>query len=154
MSKILVTGRAGFIGSHICELLLSKDFEVTGIDNFDPFYDKAIKTKNLGAFIKDKNFAFYECDITKELDYCMNNSDLYLTLNLGNNNPVKLNDLVDIIYTEIGKQKNVSYTTMQPGDVDITFADIEQAEKILGYAPSININTGIRNFITWMKAFK
>jgi len=86
------------------------------------------------------------------LDYCINNSDVYLTLNLGNNNPVKLNDLVNLIYLEMGKEKNIIYEAMQPGDVDITFADIENAKNILGYVPSIDISTGIRKFVNWMKA--
>jgi len=92
--------------------------------------------------------------IFKALEYCMNNEGIYTTLNLGNNNPVKLNDLVNLIYQEMGKEKNISYTDMQPGDVDITFADIESAKKILGYAPSISIVAGIRNFVNWMKASK
>ena len=87
--------------------------------------------------------------ILMALEYCINNSNIYITLNLGNNNPVKLNDLVNLIYQEMGKEKNIGYDNMQPGDVDITFADIENAKKILGYSPSIDITTGIRNFINW-----
>ena len=47
MKTVLVTGSAGFIGSHVSELLLSNGYRVIGIDNFDPFYDKAIKLKNM-----------------------------------------------------------------------------------------------------------
>jgi nucleoside-diphosphate-sugar epimerase len=43
---------------------------------------------------------------------------------------------------------------MQPGDVDITYANIEKAKQLLGYDPSIDITTGIKNFIGWMKASK
>jgi nucleoside-diphosphate-sugar epimerase len=41
--NILLTGCAGFIGSHLCERLLREGHTVVGIDNFDPYYDPAIK---------------------------------------------------------------------------------------------------------------
>ncbi len=46
MSRILVTGGAGFIGSHLCERLLARKDEVTVVDNFNDFYDPAIKRAN------------------------------------------------------------------------------------------------------------
>ena len=312
MRKILVTGCAGFIGSHLCELLLSKNFVVIGVDNFDPFYSKELKEKNLSLFSSHPNFRFYELDIVegmqsileadievvvhlaakagvrpsilepmeyikvniagtqkvhefmqandigkfifassssvygnnksipyKEADrvdnpispyastkkagelmnytfhhlrkidvinlrfftvygprqrpdlainkfigkidrneqlelfgdgqsardytyisdtvdgiyralvYCTDNSNFYLTVNLGNSTPIKLIDLVDTIYNNMGKKKNVIFTAMQPGDVDITFADIELAKTLLNYNPVIDLSTGIRNFIKW-----
>ena len=45
--KVLVTGGAGFIGSHVCETLVSKGHEVVIVDSFDPFYDPAIKHRNI-----------------------------------------------------------------------------------------------------------
>lgn len=47
--KILLTGHAGFIGSHLLERLLAEGHTVVGVDNFDPFYDLAIKEANLVA---------------------------------------------------------------------------------------------------------
>ena len=41
MQKALVTGAAGFIGSHVCESLLGHGFKVIGLDSFDDFYDPA-----------------------------------------------------------------------------------------------------------------
>jgi UDP-glucuronate 4-epimerase len=61
--RILVTGVAGFIGSHLCERLLGQDHEVIGIDNFDPYYDHQIKRANLQAFLHHKNFKFFQTDI-------------------------------------------------------------------------------------------
>jgi nucleoside-diphosphate-sugar epimerase len=60
--KVLVTGCAGFIGSHICERLLSIGNEVIGIDNFDTFYSKDIKAKNL-SHLKSSHFQFFEISI-------------------------------------------------------------------------------------------
>ena len=45
--SILVTGGAGFIGSHVCERLLSGGHSIVVVDSFDPFYDPAIKHRNL-----------------------------------------------------------------------------------------------------------
>lgn len=63
MSKILVTGGAGFIASHIIERLLRDGHEVTAIDNFDPYYDPQIKRRNVALFEGDPNFHFIEGSI-------------------------------------------------------------------------------------------
>src|SRR5688572_12356990 len=47
--KLLVTGIAGFIGSHLAEYLLARGDELVGLDNFDPYYDRAIKERNLAS---------------------------------------------------------------------------------------------------------
>ena len=61
--NILITGAAGFIGSHLSEELLALGYNVTGIDNFDGFYAKEIKEKNLDALLRNKNFLFHKIDI-------------------------------------------------------------------------------------------
>lgn len=62
-NKILVTGVAGFIGSHLCEKLLKKEYGVLGVDSFSDFYPKAIKMKNIEISLQDPLFKFYEGDI-------------------------------------------------------------------------------------------
>jgi len=71
MSKILITGAAGFIGSHLCERLLSNGTSVVGLDNFDAFYSKEIKKSNLAASLANDNFSFIEGDIRD--DDCVEN---------------------------------------------------------------------------------
>lgn len=61
--KILVTGAAGFIGSHLCEKLLANGNRVVGFDNFDPFYERAIKENNLKTSISNESFIMVEGDI-------------------------------------------------------------------------------------------
>lgn len=63
MENILITGAAGFIGSHLSERLLSLGYQVYGLDNFDPFYDPAIKRKNVAPLIGHHNFLLMEGDI-------------------------------------------------------------------------------------------
>jgi UDP-glucuronate 4-epimerase len=61
--RALVTGAAGFIGSHVTETLLADGWEVVGLDNFDTFYDPAIKRENLKGLKKTKSFRLVEGDI-------------------------------------------------------------------------------------------
>src|SRR5207253_3111601 len=65
-ARLLVTGAAGFIGSHVCEALLARGDEVVGVDNFDPFYDRAVKERNLDALRRAKGFRFVEADIVRD----------------------------------------------------------------------------------------
>jgi UDP-glucuronate 4-epimerase len=60
MGKFLVTGAAGFIGSSLCDLLVSEGFEVIGIDNFDSFYSREIKDSNLSALLSHPLFSLVE----------------------------------------------------------------------------------------------
>lgn len=63
MRMILVTGSAGFIGSNLAEALLARGYGVVGLDNFDPYYDRSIKEKNLESLLWRPGFYFYEADI-------------------------------------------------------------------------------------------
>jgi UDP-glucuronate 4-epimerase len=60
---VLVTGGAGFIGSHVVERLLNQDEEVICLDNFDPFYDPTIKRRNLARVAPHPRFHLIEGDI-------------------------------------------------------------------------------------------
>jgi UDP-glucuronate 4-epimerase len=62
VTRVFVTGAAGFIGSHLVEALAARGDEVVGIDNFDPFYDRAMKEANLRD-MQAPRFQFHEQDM-------------------------------------------------------------------------------------------
>lgn len=316
MYKIIVTGCAGFIGSHLTETLLTRGHAVTGIDNFDPFYDPKIKKSNISGFINHPSFTFFENDLTNEettnnifskgadivvhlagkagvrpsiqdpqsyiennitstrivlsamekyqikklafassssvygnnpntpwheklnvdnpispyafskkacellnhtwhhlyatdiinmrfftvygprqrpdlaihkftkmmfedtpltlfgdgstsrdytfisdtvvgicgaIDYLMSNDNVFETVNLGNNHPVSLSNLVTKIAEATTKKPKINRLPMQPGDVDVTFADISKAQNLLGYHPRVKLEDGLNTFVEWYK---
>ncbi|HEV2415598.1 MAG TPA: NAD-dependent epimerase/dehydratase family protein, partial [Candidatus Dormibacteraeota bacterium] len=61
--KVVVTGAAGFIGSHLCERMLADGHEVVGIDSFSDYYDRERKQRNLQVASSHKNFTLEEVDI-------------------------------------------------------------------------------------------
>jgi UDP-glucuronate 4-epimerase len=63
MTRVLVTGAAGFIGSHLVEALTARGDEVVGIDNFDAFYPRAMKERNLAEVGQPRGFSFRELDM-------------------------------------------------------------------------------------------
>jgi len=61
--KVVVTGAAGFIGSHLCERMLADGHEVVGIDCFTDYYRRARKEQNLDVARSHRNFSFEELDL-------------------------------------------------------------------------------------------
>jgi len=82
--NILVTGGAGFIGSHLCERLIKERHKVFCIDNFNAFYSPAIKRANLTNLIGNPDFLLIEGDIRnpQDLDSCFAGERIDLVIHL------------------------------------------------------------------------
>jgi len=316
--NILVTGCAGFIGSNLTQRLLEENHIITGIDNFDPLYPKAMKENNIHGFLSDPRFTFFQADITdpecfsaitdsidcvvhlaakagvrpsiespaeytkcnisgtlnllewmarkgihkyvfassssvygnchtvpftekqemsepispyaftkrsgeilnytyhhlfnidtvnlrfftvygpgqrpdlairkftdliragkpvtlygdgntsrdytfiddivdgivSSIELVMRSNDFFETINLGNNSPITLTDMVNTISDVLGKKPEIIYDKMQPGDVIQTYADISKARRLLSYDPHTPFKEGIRKFVEWYLAQK
>lgn len=66
--NIIVTGGAGFIGSHLCEKLLKLGHRILCIDNFNDFYDPRIKRNNIKGIIENPDFKLFEVDILSQAE--------------------------------------------------------------------------------------
>lgn len=64
--RYLLTGAAGFIGSHLSDALIARGNEVIGVDNFDAFYARAVKERNLAGLKKLPGFRFIEADVARD----------------------------------------------------------------------------------------
>jgi len=75
----------------------------------------------------------------------------YEIINLGNNRPMELNNIISIIEAQLGQKAKRLYTPPHPADVPATWADISKANKLLGWKPRIPVEEGIQNTVTWYK---
>jgi nucleoside-diphosphate-sugar epimerase len=87
--------------------------------------------------------------IESAIDYLLKNENVYETVNLGNNHPVLLRDMIQTIAEEAGVKPVINQLPMQDGDVNITYADISRAKELLGYQPKTSFREGIKKFLMW-----
>ena len=77
----------------------------------------------------------------------------YKIYNIGNNNPVELNEFIAIIEKIMGKSAQKNLLPMQPGDVVATYADIDELIADVGFKPTIPLFGGLENFINWYREY-
>ena len=77
----------------------------------------------------------------------------YRIYNIGNNNPVTLRDFVTAIEKACGAEANKNLLPMQPGDVPITYADVDELVSKFDYKPSTSVKRGIKDFVKWYKKY-
>ena len=73
----------------------------------------------------------------------------YEIINLGESETVELNRLIELLETDFKIKADIIHQPEQPGDVPITYANIEKAQRLLGYHPKTKIEDGIPKFVEW-----
>ena len=77
----------------------------------------------------------------------------YRLYNIGNNNPVELMHLIDVLETVLGKKAEKNMLPIQPGDVPATYADVDALIEDIGFKPETSIEEGVKRFVQWYREF-
>ncbi|MDA0834627.1 MAG: NAD-dependent epimerase [Planctomycetota bacterium] len=77
----------------------------------------------------------------------------YRVYNIGNNQPVELMHLIEVIEQAVGKPATKNMLPMQPGDVLETYADISDLERDVGFRPATPIEEGVERFVEWYREY-
>lgn len=77
----------------------------------------------------------------------------YKVYNIGNNQPVRLEDFISVLEDKLGKKARKKYMDMQPGDVVRTYADVSDLEEAINFKPKTSIEDGLGKFVEWYKDF-
>ena len=79
--------------------------------------------------------------------------ELYHLYNIGNNKSVKLMDFIEAIENKLGTKAQKNMMEMQPGDVERTWANVDDLIKDYNYSPDMPINEGVQKFVDWYKEY-
>ena len=101
-----------------------------------------------GTMMRD--FTYID-DIINGVVAAMDRCSDYEIYNLGESQPISVNDLITELEHALGKKAVRQYLPLQPGDVDRTYADVAKAETCLGYKPSTDLRTGLAHFVAWLR---
>lgn len=136
MNTILVTGCAGFIGSHLTEKLLERGDRVVGVDNFDPFYPREIKENNIKGFVGNSNFRFYELNLAEAEELQQISESVDLIVHLAGRAGVRpsIEDPHGYIINNIVATRNVLEFMREHGVSKMAFAS---SSSVYGNCPNI-----------------
>lgn len=111
---------------------------------------KPIQVFNHGDMKRD--FTYID-DIVEGTQAAIDLGADYEIFNLGNNRPISLLYLIQLLEEALGKPAIKQMLPMQAGEVTETFADIEKSQRMLGFTPSVSLEEGILRFIDWFKQY-
>jgi UDP-glucuronate 4-epimerase len=77
----------------------------------------------------------------------------YRLYNIGNNNPVELMYLIEVLEEKLGVKARKNMLPLQPGDVPATYADVDALSADVGFKPATPIEVGVERFVAWYRKF-
>ena len=104
-----------------------------------------------GSTARDHTFV---ADILEGIIACTKKTFGFEIFNLGESQTIRLDQLISLIESALGKKAVIDRQPLQPGDVPITFADISKARRLLGYAPQVKAEQGIPLFVNWFRTHR
>ena len=129
---------------------------------------RAINIFNHGKMFRDFTYiddvinaiegcCYKPAEINKEFDFL--NPDVstsfapHMIFNVGSNNPISLMDFINKLEIQLDKKSDKKFLPIQPGDVEKTWASIENLNNWIGYTPHTSFEDGIRKFADWYKIY-
>jgi UDP-glucuronate 4-epimerase len=100
---------------------------------------------------KAKRDFTYFSDIIDGVVSSLSRCNGYAIYNLGESRVIELLDLINLIEKNLEKKAKIIWLPPQPGDVDVTYADVTKAKNELAYNPQVKVEEGIKQFIIWFK---
>ena len=113
----------------------------------DSIYKK-IPIKQYGDGLSKRDYTYID-DIVAGIISSLSKPYIYEIINLGGGETISLNKFISIIEKLVGNKAKITFLFKQPGDVNITFANIKKARKMLGFKPKYNIKEGMKKYIEW-----
>ena len=122
MGRMLLTGIAGFIGSHLAETLVHEGWQVRGVDAFTDTYAPCVKRANPETSSRSPMVELV---------------------------PVEGRDLLAILAEELGVEPHVAHQRTRAGDPPCTEGCADAARDLLGWAPVTDLRSGLRHQVEW-----
>lgn len=120
---------------------------------FTKWIDEGKEVQRFGNGHSKRDYTYVD-DIVDGVISALDKQFKYEIFNLGNSHSIELNYFIGLIEKELGKKAKIIELPSQPGDVNITYADISKSNNMLNFQPKVSIENGIAKFVKWYKTNK
>ena len=120
---------------------------------FTKWIDEGKEVQRFGNGHSKRDYTYVD-DIVDGVISALDKQFKYEIFNLGNSHSIELNYFIGLIEKELGKKAKIVELPSQPGDVNITYADISKSNNMLNFQPKVSIENGIAKFVKWYKTNK